>query len=189
MQDSLEGLAVELGLLVASAILEDEVTRLCGARYRCRPDGARMRYGRHRHTRRAEAADRPPAGAAGGGGEVPLETYAKLQSPEAMPRAALRRMVRGVSTREYEQVVRQPRVVRASASAFEALAEWRFDGDRFAVVMIDVPTQTSPGPRPSGNIALAPHRRHVTSNEPERLRSADRLCLPFLRGRRTLGTI
>jgi len=33
MQDSLEGLAVELGLLVASALLEDEVTRLCGPRY------------------------------------------------------------------------------------------------------------------------------------------------------------
>ena len=29
----LEGLAVELGLLVASAILEDEATRLCGRRY------------------------------------------------------------------------------------------------------------------------------------------------------------
>ena len=33
MQDSLESLAVELGLLVASDILEDEVARLCGARY------------------------------------------------------------------------------------------------------------------------------------------------------------
>jgi hypothetical protein len=32
MQDSLEGLAVEPGLLVATAILEDEVARLCGAR-------------------------------------------------------------------------------------------------------------------------------------------------------------
>ena len=46
MQDSLEGLAVELGLLVASALLEDEVTRLCGARYERRPERAHTRYGR-----------------------------------------------------------------------------------------------------------------------------------------------
>lgn len=48
MQDSLEGLAVELGLLVASAILEDEVTRLCGRRYERRPDRSHTRYGRQR---------------------------------------------------------------------------------------------------------------------------------------------
>ena len=30
MQDSLESLAPKLGMLVASSLLEDEVTRLCG---------------------------------------------------------------------------------------------------------------------------------------------------------------
>jgi hypothetical protein len=44
MQDSLEGLAVELGLLVASAILEDEVTRLCGRRYERQPQGLRIDF-------------------------------------------------------------------------------------------------------------------------------------------------
>jgi hypothetical protein len=38
IQGSREGLAVELGLPVASALLEDEVTRLCGARYERRPE-------------------------------------------------------------------------------------------------------------------------------------------------------
>ena len=52
MQDSLEGLTVELGLLVASAILEDEVTRLCGRRYERQPG--------HSHT-----PSRPPIGAGG----------------------------------------------------------------------------------------------------------------------------
>jgi hypothetical protein len=33
LQNSLEGLAVELGQLAAAGILEDEVTRLCGVRY------------------------------------------------------------------------------------------------------------------------------------------------------------
>jgi transposase-like protein len=59
-------------------------------------------------------------------------------------------MVRGVSTREYEQVVDMARdgfgvgkssvsrgFVRASAADVRALAERRFDGERFAAVMID----------------------------------------------------
>jgi putative transposase len=59
-------------------------------------------------------------------------------------------MVRGVSTREYEEVVDTARdgfgvgkssvsreFVRASADDVKALAERRFDGDRFAAVMVD----------------------------------------------------
>src|SRR5262245_12299304 len=48
MRDSLEGLAVELGLLVASALLEDEVTRLCGPRYERQPERRHTRYGHQR---------------------------------------------------------------------------------------------------------------------------------------------
>ena len=48
MQDSLESLAVEIGLLIASDILEDEVSRLCGARYEHQDDRTHTRYGRQR---------------------------------------------------------------------------------------------------------------------------------------------
>jgi hypothetical protein len=85
-----------------------------------------------------------------GGGEVPLETYARLQSPEAMPQAVLRRMVRGVSTRDYAYVIDLARdgfgvqkssvsrdFVRASAAQVKALAERRFDGTHFPVILID----------------------------------------------------
>jgi putative transposase len=154
MQDSLEGLAVELGLLVASAILEDEVTRLCGARYERRPDRAHTRYGRQGGVVTLAGQklpiDRPRVRRADGGGEVALETYTRLQSPDAMPQAVLRRMVRGVSTREYEHVVDVARdgfgvgrssvsreFVRASAAGVKALAERRFDGEHIPVVMID----------------------------------------------------
>jgi len=154
MQDSLQGLAVELGLLVASALLEDEVTRLCGARYERRPERTHTRYGRQGGVvtlggQKLPVA-RPRVRRADGGGEVALETYAKLQSPEAMPQAVLRRMVRGVSTREYEHVVDMARegfgvdrssvsrqFVRASAADVRALAERRFEGEHFAVIMID----------------------------------------------------
>lgn len=154
MQDSLEALAVELGLLVASAILEDEVTRLCGRRYERQPGRSHTRHGRQPGVvmlgGQKLPIERPRVRAAAGGGEVRLEAYAQLQSPDAMPRAALRRMVRGVSTREYEQVVDMARdgfgvarssvsrgFVRASAADVKVLAERRFDGERFAVVMID----------------------------------------------------
>jgi putative transposase len=154
MQDSLEGLAVELGLLVASAILEDEVTRLCGRRYERQPERAHTRYGRQGGVvtlgGQKLPIDRPRVRRAGGGGEVALENYEKLRSPDAMPQAVLRRMVRGVSTREYEEVVDTARdgfgvgkssvsreFVRASAADVKALAERRFDDDHFAAVMID----------------------------------------------------
>ena len=96
------------------------------------------------------AITRPRVRQDDGGGEVPLEMYACLQSPDAMPNAVLRRMVRGVSTRDYEQVIDLARdgfgvakssvsreFVRASAAQVKALAERRFDGQRFPVVMID----------------------------------------------------
>jgi hypothetical protein len=69
MQDSLESLALELGLLVASAILEDEVTRLCGARYQRQTDRAHTRYGPRgrRDARREEVADRSASGPSGQG--------------------------------------------------------------------------------------------------------------------------
>jgi transposase-like protein len=94
--------------------------------------------------------ERPRVRGAASGGEVPLETYTRLQSPDAMPQAVLRRMVRGVSTREYEHVVDMARdgfgvarssvsrgFVRASATDVKALAERRFEGECLAVVMID----------------------------------------------------
>ena len=154
MQDSLEALAVELGLLVASAILEDEVTRLCGARYQRQPGRSHTRYGHQRGEvmigGQKLPIERPRVRRAAGGGEVPLETYAQLHSPDAFPQAVLRRMVRGVSTREYEHVIDMARdgfgvakscvsrgFVRASAADVKTLAERRFDNARFAAVMID----------------------------------------------------
>jgi len=154
MQDSLETLAIELGLLVASGLLEDEVTRLCGRRYERQPERVHTRYGHQQGVAtlagQKVAITRPRVRQTDGGGEVPLETYSRLQSPEAMPQAVLRRMVRGVSTREYEHVVDMARdgfgvakssvsreFVRASAAEVKALAERHFDGQRFPVVMLD----------------------------------------------------
>jgi transposase-like protein len=154
MQDSLESLALKLGMLVVSSLLEDDVTRLCGPRHERQPHRTHTRYGHQPGTATLAGQKipiaRPRARRTDGGGEVPLETYARLQSPEAMPEAVLRRMVRGVSTRDYGDVVDFARdgfgvqkssvsrnFVRASAAQVKALAQRRFDGIRFAVIMID----------------------------------------------------
>jgi putative transposase len=96
------------------------------------------------------AIERPRVRQTGGRCEAPLETYARLQSSDAIPRAVLRRMVRGVSARDYAEVVGPARdgfsaanssvsrdFVRASAADVRALAERRFEGGRFPAVMID----------------------------------------------------
>jgi putative transposase len=154
MQDSLETLATELGLLVAFGLMEDEVTRLCGRRYQRQPERVHTRYGHQQGVAtlagQKVAITRPRVRQVDGGGEVPLEMYARLQSPDAMPNAVLRRMVRGVSTREYEQVIDMARdgfgvakssvsreFVRASTAQVKTLAERSFNGQRFPVVMID----------------------------------------------------
>jgi len=154
MQDSLTSFATEMGLRIAQCLLEDEVDRRCGQRYQRVPRRRVTRYGhqqgvvvvagqkvpvrrpRMRYTRRC--------------GEAELATYAFLQSPEAMPEAVLRRMVRGVSCRDYEGVVDLARdgfgvnkssvsrsFVKASAKEVRELSERRFDEERFLVIFID----------------------------------------------------
>jgi putative transposase len=153
-QDALHAFAVEIGLRMAGRLLEDEVQRLCGPRYERQPDRRVTRYGRQPGVITLAGqklpVTRPRVRTAGGQGEVALETYGLLQREEAMPQACLARMVRGVSTRDYEGVVdlacdgfgvKKSSVsrgfVRASAQAVEELAQRRFDGVRFAAVFID----------------------------------------------------
>ena len=130
------------------------MTRLCGRRYERHPTGPTPGTAtsgvRPPWPARRSPIARPRVRRTDGGGEVPLETYARLQSPEAMPQAVLRRMVRGVSTRDYDEVIDLARdgfgvpkssvsrdFVRASAAEVKALAERRFDGEHFPVIMID----------------------------------------------------
>jgi hypothetical protein len=89
-------------MLVASSLVEDEVTRLCGQRYERQPHRTHTRYGHQRGTATLAgqkiAIARPRVRRTDGGGEVALETYARLQSPEAMPQAVLRRTARGFAS-------------------------------------------------------------------------------------------
>lgn len=154
LHESVTEFATEIGLKVASLLLEDEVEQRCGPRYEHRPDRTATRYGHQRGVAvmagQKLPIERPRMRYTQRSGEAELETYALLQSREAMPRSALRRLVRGVSCRDYEGVVDLARegfgvkkssvsrsFVKASAAEVRKLAERRFDGERFAAIYID----------------------------------------------------
>jgi putative transposase len=154
MQDSLTDFATEMGLKVASLLLEDEVKQRCGSRYERVPERTVTRYGHQRGVTVIAGQKlpiaRPRMRYTRQCGEAELETYARLQSPDAMPQAVLKRLVRGVSCRDYEGVVDLARegfgvqkssvsrsFVKASAKEVRQLAERRFDGIRIPVIYLD----------------------------------------------------
>jgi transposase-like protein len=133
--------------------LEQEVTQLCGSRYE-RPESRQFtRYGRQPGVITLAGQKVPirrPRVREVGGKEAALERYALLQRPEAMPEACLKRMVRGVSCRDYEGVIERAcegfgvqkssvsrGFVRASAKSLEELAARTFKGVRFAALFLD----------------------------------------------------
>lgn len=156
LRDSLDVFAMEIGRRVAVGLLEDEVEQLCGRRHEWGQAGrTATRYGRQggyicvggQKTRIQRPRVRSTMAE---GGEVPLERYGQLQRPEALPQAFLRRMVRGVSTRDYAGVIDQTTAacgvkkssvsrgfVRASAASLAAWASRSLAGTRYLAVFID----------------------------------------------------
>lgn len=154
LEGDLHRFAIDLGLLVAGRFLESEVTRLCGERYQRNPGRQHTRYGHQPGyvtlAGQKAALSRPRVRQAGGGPEVELSLYQALQSADAMPEAALKRMVRGVSTRNYEEVVDVARAgfgvkkssvsrafVKATAAAIRDLSSRKLNQDRFLAIFLD----------------------------------------------------
>jgi putative transposase len=154
LQDSLTDFATEMGLKVARLLLEDEVNQRCGLRYERVAERTVTRYGRQGGVvviaGQKLPVQRPRIRYTQRCGEADLENYARLQSPDAMPQSVLKRLVRGVSCRDYEGVVDLAQegfgvkkssvsrsFVKASAAEVRQLAERRLDGVRFPVIYID----------------------------------------------------
>jgi putative transposase len=152
LQQSVHSFGVEVGLLVATQLLGDEVRSKCGERHERSAERVGHRYGTQRGVITIAGqklpVKRPRVRAAHR--EVELDTYRLLQRDDAMPEAALQRMVRGVSTRDYEEVVDvaadgfgvarssvSRAFIEASRAEVQQLAERRFDGVRFPVILID----------------------------------------------------
>jgi putative transposase len=154
MQDGLHSLALELGRIVAVGMLEDEVTQLCGAPHGRNPERQQVRHGYDpgwiTMGSQKVPIERPRVRSVKDRGEVRLHNYPQLQQSNQMAESVLRRMVRGVSGRDYEQVVDTARagfgIKRSSVSrAFKRsqmvkvrqFCQRRWDNVRFAVIYID----------------------------------------------------
>ena len=153
MHDSLKGFAVEMGVQVAASLLEEDVLKLCGKKSLRDPTRDNCRHGSQPGyviLGGQKVAIRRPRVRSIGGVEVDLDVYATLQSADAMPDAALTKMLRGVSCRDYEAVVETARAgfgvkkssvsknfVQASAEKLQEFDQRRYDDTTFAAIFID----------------------------------------------------
>jgi putative transposase len=152
LREDLHRFATEMGLRIAQALLDDEVRQLCGERHE-RGDRRHYRYGSQAGFvtlgGQKLTIQKPRVRFKGPGGEAELQRYRLLQQPDAMPQAAMNKMLRGVSTRNYEEVidtacegfgVKRSSISRsfieATKSAVQELAQRNFT-ERFVVVYID----------------------------------------------------
>jgi transposase-like protein len=104
VEDSLESLAGQAGVLMIRALLDDEVDHKVGSRYAHVPQRAAFRHGHEDgfvvFAGRKVPLPRPRVRAVDGR-EVPLDRYGMFQAAGRMQEAVARRVVRGVSTRNY----------------------------------------------------------------------------------------
>jgi transposase-like protein len=155
LKEGLHNLAVEVGRLVAAGLLEDEVEQLCGGRYEhSREKCVARRHGGQRGWAMVAGQkvplERPRVRHTDGRGEAQLAVYRLLQNPDNLREGTLRRIVHGVSARNYEQVVERTRrgfgvkrssvsrhYVRVMADRIREFCERRWDGVRFVAIIID----------------------------------------------------
>lgn len=146
---------IPLGLEAVNDALTQEVVALAGPRYR-RADAhpAIVRWGRQPGS--IYLADQklpipvPRVRARASGREVPLATYEHVPTPRAVDVGLFRRVLGGLSCREYEaaaEAVPQAcglaktsisrRFIRASARALRQLTERRLDDEEWLVLVLD----------------------------------------------------
>ena len=146
---------IPLGLQAVEDLLQQEVQGLAGPRY-ARADGAphRVRWGRQRGA--VYLADQklplvvPRVRDRQTGTEVPLATYHRLQQPRAADEGVLRRILYGVSCRDYRAAAEavpdafglsrssiSRRYVRATARKLAALQERRLERYNVVALVLD----------------------------------------------------
>ncbi len=105
VREGLLALAVGAGLQVMGAIMEEDVTAVCGPRGRHDVDRVATRHGHERGSvslgGRRVPVERPRIRAADGCGEVAVSSYELFSGTEVLGRMALERMLAGLSTRHY----------------------------------------------------------------------------------------
>ena len=147
----IEQMSREVGLLIAKAVLEDEVVRKAGPRH-SRTAQAPYRWGGEQgylvFAGQKVPLRRPRLRCAGR--EVPLDSYALLSAPARMAQAVDRQVVRGVSMRDYHGLVQgftdsfgiqkssvSRHFVAATAQQLAELCERPLEQLKLAVIFLD----------------------------------------------------
>ncbi len=108
MHGAVESLAGEAGLLIMKALIDEEVEQRAGPRYEHIDDREAQRWGQEDgyvvFGGRKVAIKRPRLRGTKGG-EIELERYRMFQADSKMEEDVTRRVVRGVSTRDYEGAI------------------------------------------------------------------------------------
>ena len=146
---------IPLGLKAVEEAVQHEVTALAGKRY-ARDEGTPgvARWGRQRGS--IYLADQklpvmvPRVRDLHSGTEIPLSTYEQLQTPRARDAGLFRRVLAGISTREYEAAAEavpeafglakssvSRRFIRASADALRQFHSRRHDDRDWLVLLLD----------------------------------------------------
>jgi putative transposase len=150
--EGLHGMALEVGIEVAQSLIADEVEQRCGPANQRSNDRKAYRYGSQsgfiRMGGQRIGLKRPRVRSIGGS-EIELQMYRRLQR-ESGESAVMRRVVRGVSCRDYKLVIDAIRrgrgissssvsrsFVDASTERVRQLAERGFHGVRFVAILID----------------------------------------------------
>jgi transposase-like protein len=106
MKDGLLALAVQSGLAVMFAMLEEDVTSLCGPRGKHDPDRTAVRHGSDTGSvvlgGRKLPIRRPRVRTADNAGEVAIPAYELFSSTEILDEMALGKMLGKLSTRRYQ---------------------------------------------------------------------------------------
>src|SRR3954465_2826950 len=104
-QEGLLAVAVGAGLQVMQALMEDDVTAVCGPKGRHDPARIATRWGHEPGSPslggRRVPVSRPRMRAADGSGELPVPSYEEFTGTEVMGQMATERMLGGLSTRRY----------------------------------------------------------------------------------------
>ena len=105
LREGLLALAVGAGLQVLTAMMEADVTAVCGPRDRHDPDRRAVRHGHGAGSvplgGRRVPVTRPRIRAVDGSGELPVACYEILNDTDVLGRMALERMLAGLSARHY----------------------------------------------------------------------------------------
>jgi transposase-like protein len=152
LQQEVEKMATDYGMLVMNGFIKDEVERIAGTRYRHEPERKAYRSGNAGswvyYAGRKVSLKRPRV--RDENGEVPLATVKAFQRDGKMQRRVAGRVLAGVKMRRYEQCIddvcegygiKKSSVsrhwVNASAKALRDLAERDLSDLKLAVILID----------------------------------------------------